>query len=529
MLAESRRGVICTPHPAATAAGMRILDAGGTSIDAMLAASAMLAAVYPHMTGLGGDALWMIHDRRVRTIVGIGQAGQQLPAGGRIGLRGPSAVATTAGALASWQIAQSISRNEWGSRLGWADLLGDAAETAQRGVEVSASQLFWQHQRRDLIEGLPDLHPLCKSEGRWLQQGDRLRQPQLADTLRQLARHGIEDFYQGELARAFADAFSQLECGLSLSDVAATRAEEVEPISVRYRQGRLFNVAPPCQGLYTLQAMAALQHKPVAESGSGSARYYHFLVEAIKQGLLRRNGELHDPRSSGWDYASTLSEANAIGCADRIDDNRASPWSEPGRPADTIWMAATDVDGQTACLIQSLFHDFGSGCILGDTGVIWQNRAAGFNPVPGHPNAWAPGKRPAHTLNPSCYLADDGRRLFFGTQGGDGQPQTQMVLATQLVDFDRPIDQALRMPRFLLGRSFFDSTDNLKLEADIDPAVVANLQAMGHEVEIIPSLSPYTGQAGAIAIETDGRRFAMHDPRGQGNSLGQGPVEADPS
>ena len=104
-----------------------------------------------------------------------------------------------------------------------------------------------------------------------------------------------------------------------------------------------------------------------------------------------------------------------------------------------------------------------------------------------------------------------------------------MVLATQLVDFDRPIDQALRMPRFLLGRSFFDSTDNLKLEADIDPAVVANLQAMGHEVEIIPSLSPYTGQAGAIAIETDGRRFAMHDPRGQGNSLGQGPVEADPS
>ena len=96
-----------------------------------------------------------------------------------------------------------------------------------------------------------------------------------------------------------------------------------------------------------------------------------------------------------------------------------------------------------------------------------------------------------------------------------------MVLATQLVDFAQPIDKALRTPRFLLGRSFFDSTDNLKLEADIDPVVSARLAAMGHEVESIPVLSPYTGQAGAIAIETDGRRFAMHDPRGQGNALGQ--------
>lgn len=521
MLAESRRGVICTPHPTATAAGMRMLDAGGSAIDAMLAASAMLAAVYPHMTGLGGDALWMIHDRRVRTIVGIGQAGCRLPAGGRIDLRGPGAVATTAGALASWQIAHAISRDEWGSRLGWSDLLGDAAETAQQGVEISASQLFWQEQRKDLIEGLPDLHRLCKADGRWLQQGDRLRQPQLADTLRQLARHGVQDFYQGELARAFAEAFNRLDCGLTLDDLAVTRAEQVKPISVRYRQGRLFNVAPPCQGLYTLQAMAALQHTPIAESGSGSARYYHFLVEAIKQGLLRRNSELHDPRASGWDYAAGLSNASVAGYAERIDAQHAAPWAEPGRPADTVWMAATDAEGRTACLIQSLFHDFGSGCILGDTGVLWQNRAAGFSANPEHPNAWAPGKRPAHTLNPSCYLADDGRRLFFGTQGGDGQPQTQMVLATQLVDFERPIEQALRTPRFLLGRSFFDSTDNLKLEADIEPEVIETLKTMGHEIEIIPALSPFTGQAGAIAIETDGRRFAMHDPRGQGNSLGQ--------
>ena len=521
MIATSARAVICTPHAEASAAGMRILDAGGTAIDAMIAASAMLAAVFPHMTGLGGDALWMIHDSNVRTIVGIGQAGQQMPLGGKITVRGPASVASTAGALASWQTATNISRHEWGSKLGWGDLLEDAAAMADRGAVVSQSQLFWQTLRQPLIEQLPDLHRLCKTDGRWLGEGDTLRQPQLANTLRHLARHGVEDFYRGELAEAFGAAFDRLGCGLTTADLAATRALETAPISVRYRQGQLFNVAPPCQGLYTLQAMAALQHKPLADVGNGSAQYYHYLVEAIKQGLLRRNAQLCDPLSTSWDFAASLEDAAIKGYADAINDERAAPWNEPGRPADTIWMAATDAQGRTACLIQSLFHDFGSGCILGDTGVLWQNRAAGFNADPAHVNGWAPGKRPAHTLNPSCYLADDGRRWFFGTQGGDGQPQTQMVLATQLVDFQQPIDLALETPRFLLGRSFFDSTDNLKLEGDMDASTIEGLATLGHDVEIIPARSPMTGHAGIIAIDAGGKRTAMHDPRGEGLALGQ--------
>ena len=533
MIATSSRAVICTPHAEASAAGMRILDAGGTAIDAMLAASAMLAAVFPHMTGLGGDALWMLHDSKVRTIVGIGQAGQRLPEGGKIGLRGPGSVATTAGALRSWQTAANISRYEWGSKLGWADLLEDAAVMADAGATVSRSQLFWQTLRQPLIEQLPDLHRLCKTqdrsknEARWLEEGDTLRQPELANTLRHLARHGVEEFYSGELAEAFGAAFDRLGCGLTAADLAATQAVEMAPLSVRYRQGRLYNVAPPCQGLYTLQAMAALQHKPLAEAGNGSALYYHFLVEAIKQGLLRRNAELCDPLSSPWDFSETLEAKQIQAYADAIDDQRAAPWNEPGRPADTIWMAATDAQGRTACLIQSLFHDFGSGCILGDTGVLWQNRAAGFNADPGHVNGWAAGKRPAHTLNPSCYLADDDRRWFFGTQGGDGQPQTQMVLATQLVDFEQPIDVALKTPRFLLGRSFFDSTDNLKLEGDINPDTAAGLAALGHDVEMIAACSPMTGHAGIIAISADDQRCAMHDPRGEGVALGQAQAHAN--
>ncbi|MDE1165626.1 MAG: gamma-glutamyltransferase [Pseudomonas sp.] len=515
MIATTHRGLLCTPHPDASAAGLRILDAGGTAIDAMIAASAALTAVYPHMTGIGGDALWLLHDSQVRTIVGIGQAGQRLPGSQRIGLRGPSSVATTAGAMASWATARRISEHEWGSPLALNHLLEDAEYLARTGVAISASQLFWQGHRHALIDTLPDLHALCKTDGRWLEHGDTLKQPALANTLQHLGRHGLEDFYSGELAHAFAEHFQALDCGLTLQDLKDTRAPMVAPLSIRYRQGHLFNVAPPCQGLYTLQAMNALNTIDLNALGNGSAAYYHHLVEAIKQGLLSRNAELHDPRFSDWNYAARLNTPIAI------DPDHAAPWNEPGRPADTAWMAATDAQGRTACLIQSLFHDFGSGCVMGDTGVLWQNRAAGFNASPSHPNAWAPGKRPAHTLNPSCYLADNGRQWFFGTQGGDGQPQTQMVLATQLIDFDQPIDQALRQPRFLLGRSFFDGSDNLKLEADIGQAVIDGLAHKGHDVETIAPLNPFTGQAGAISIQPDGLRHALHDPRGEGCALAQ--------
>lgn len=513
LVAHSRGGVLCTPHPLASAAGLEVLGGGGTAIDAMLAASAVLAAVYPHMTGLGGDALWLVHDDQVRTIIGIGQAGAHLPEAGAISLRGPASVATTAGALASWAQAKAISE-QWGSRMGWADLLTGAAGLARDGVEVSDSQLFWQAQRSSLIDTLPSLQALCQPQGRWLQAGDRLRQPALANSLEQLARRGPEDFYHGELAQEFQAAFADLGCGLTANDLAATRAYQQAPISIRYRQGRLYNVAPPTQGLYTLRAMAALEGVNLGENGT--PRYYHLLVEAIKQGLLQRNRQLHDPLASDWDFLHSLEQPPAP-----LDEQRAAPWGEPGQPADTVWMAATDSAGRSACLIQSLFHDFGSGCVLGDTGILWHNRAAGFNPNPGHANAWAPGKRPAHTLNPSAYLADDGRRWFFGTQGGDGQPQTQMVLATQLIDFQQTPPAALRAPRFLLGRSFFDSTDNLKLEADIGASVLHGLAGRGHEVETTPLLSPLMGLAGVIAIDATGSKCAAYDPRSQGSALGQ--------
>lgn len=523
MKAESRKGVICTPDARATEAGMEILNAGGTAIDAAMTAGAVLSVVCPHMCGLGGDALWLLSDgRHVDTLMGVGQAGQRLPDAGAIATRGPASAATTAGALRGWSLAHDWSTRRWDSTLTFTDLLAPAIALARDGYEVSESQSFWQYQRRDLIRDLPDLVELCcDTSGNLLAQGTRVTRPALAHTLEHLAQAGMNDFYEGELAAALAEGFEQLGNGLTRSDLVRTQAWHSEPLSIRYRQGTLYNFPPPSQGLYTLSALNALNFVDLSSLENGGTDYFHYLVEAIKAQLKARNRQLCDPAGGSLDTGRLLSRERAAVNYAAIDPDLAVPWHEEGKPADTVWLAASDANGRTACLMQSLFHDFGSGCMVGDTGILWLNRAAGFNPAPAHANAWAPGKRPASTLNPSAYLADDGRQFYFGSQGGDGQPQTQMVVATQLVDYGRSVDQALRAPRFLQGRNFFGGSDNLKLEQNIDPAVASALAERGHDIEWIPELSPFTGLAGAIAVQSDGLREAMHDPRGEGTALGQ--------
>ena len=523
MKAESRTGVICTPDARATEAGMEILRAGGTAIDAAMAAGAVLSVVYPHMTGIGGDALWLLGDgRKVDTLMGLGQAGRRLPDAGAIAGRGPASAATTAGAMRGWSLARQWSRNHWGSTKTWPDLLEQAITFARDGYEISKSQHFWQQQRLSLISELPDLAALCCNQAGELHPlGARITNPALADTLAHLALRGVDDFYDGELATALGEGFERLGNGLTREDLVATRAWHAEPLSIRYRAGTLYNFPPPTQGLYTLSALNALNHVDLGALENGSAGYIHYLVEAIKAQLKQRNRQLCDPGGGTLDTRHLLRPEQGAADYAAINPQIAVPWNEQGKPADTVWLAASDREGRTACLMQSLFHDFGSGCTVGDTGVLWLNRAAGFNPDPAHCNAWAPGKRPAHTLNPSAYLADDGQQFYFGTQGGDGQPQTQMVLATQLVDFHQPVDQALQAPRFLQGRSFFGSSESLKLEQGLAPDVGEALSARGHDIDWIPELSPFGGLAGIIAIHPDGRREAMHDPRGDGTASGQ--------
>ena len=182
--------------------------------------------------------------------------------------------------------------------------------------------------------------------------------------------------------------------------------------------------------------------------------------------------------------------------AAKIDPTRAAPWGKRTDPGDTIWMGVIDGEGRAVSFIQSIYHEFGSGVVLSGSGVNWQNRGCSFSLDPSHINALAPRKRPFHTLNPVVYLREGRPELLLGTQGADGQPQTLVALLTRLIDFGLDPAQALARPRFLLGRTFSDSRDSLKLEEDAGAEVLASLAARGHEVAAIPAQSPLAGLPG---------------------------------
>ena len=198
-----------------------------------------------------------------------------------------------------------------------------------------------------------------------------------------------------------------------------------------------------------------------------------------------------------------MTETEIDDLARDISLDRAMPWPHQWKHGDTVFLGAIDEQGNAASVLQSTFFDWGSGVVAGDTGIIWQNRGAAFRSDPAHPNSFAPGKLPFYTLNPGIALKDGRPHIVYGTQGADGQPQTLAMVLTHLIDYARPPQHALAAPRFLLGRTFSDSRDSLKIERDVGEDVIAELGVRGHELSVIPANSPLAGQAGIIFVEDD--------------------------
>lgn len=519
--------MVTSPHPLATQAGVDVLARGGNAIEAALAASAVLAVVAPHFSGLGGDAFWLIADRSgaVQALSGIGQAARVRPqvrpeAADTIPVRGPQSASTTAAAVDVWDRVHRFSRDVWQGGLGWAELFQPAIEHARRGVPVTASQAFWQDLRRSELTAWPGYADAYLLDGRVRAVGSSMRLPALARSLEQLALRGARDFYEGELAQRIAAGLQAVGSPLTADDLAATRAREEAPLRVAYRGGELLTLGPPTQGVTTLQAMAMLDRFDLRAMGEGSADHLHCMVEAIKQAFIERDRHVADPEFVDVPLTRMLSRAQIDAMAARIDPARALPWPHAFRHGDTAFLAAADSTGRCVSALQTIYYDWGSGVVAGDTGILWHNRGAAFSLIPGHPNEWQPGKRPFHTLNPGIYLENGRPRWLYGTQGADGQPQTLVAVLTRLIDFGLDPLQALARPRFLLGRTFSDSNDTLKVERDAGDDVLKELTRRGHEVKPLPMQSPLAGQPGVIGIDATGEIQGAHDPRGEGCAFG---------
>jgi len=290
-------------------------------------------------------------------------------------------------------------------------------------------------------------------------------------------------------------------------------------LALAYGDVTLLAPPPPTQGLSTLVIMAILQRIGASGLEEGSADYYHLLVEAVKQAFLDRD-YIADPDFVEQPVADWLSDSRLADKARAIDRERALPWPHRFRTGDTVFFGAVDGEGRSASVLQSLYFDWGSGVVVGDTGILWQNRGAAFSADPASPNAITPGKRPFYTLNPGIALRSGHPHLVYGTQGADGQPQTLAAILTRILDHRMDPLTALSRPRFLLGRTFSDGRDTLKLEADAGGQVFDELRRRGHAISSLPVRSPLAGQAGAILVGADGLIAGAHDPRSDGQALG---------
>lgn len=521
-LATSSAGMVTSPHTLASEAGAKVLREGGNALEAAVAIGAAIAVTYPHFCGIGGDAIWMIADGNGRrsTIMGIGQAPIKIPAyDGAIPQRGPASTASSACAVDAWRVALDFSARNWGGRKNLAELMDPAIGFAENGFAYSPSQAFWTDFRKNDLPAWPGFTRTFLPGGAPLRVGDTFVQKQLAESLKLIARNGAREFYEGELAARLAKGLADAGSPLSAEDLKVTRALLEEPVALDYRGMTLLAPPPPTQGISTLAILGVLNRFDLASIPEGSPDYYHLCVEAVKQAFLDR-GRIADPHFVDMPDDLWLGEALLDRKAAAIDARRAMPWPAVFKTGDTVFFGATDAQGRSVSVLQSTYFDWGSGVVVGDTGVLWQNRGAAFSTDPKSPNAIAPGKRPFYTLNPGMALKNGKPHILYGTQGADGQPQTLTVVLTRLIDYGLDPAEALARPRFLLGRTFSDSRDTLKLERSISSSTVAALEPMGHQTSLIPANSPLAGQAGAIVIGEDGTITGAHDPRSDGIAIG---------
>jgi gamma-glutamyltranspeptidase/glutathione hydrolase len=516
--------MVTSPHGLATQCGVDVLARGGNAIEAAIATVVSLCVTYPHFCGLGGDAFLLVSDSagKVQTISGIGQAAADISGySGSIPVRGPRSALTSAATVDALGQALAISKTEWGGTHSWSELLAPAIALASDGFAISDSERYWLNFRLTEASTLPDIYRAYLHNGVVPPAGFLRKQPALARTLATLAERGPRDFYEGQLAQTIAAGLRATGSPLCAKDLAQTRARMEPPLSLAYRGGELLAHPPPTQGVTTLQIMGLLERFDLAQLKEGSADHYHLLVEAVKQSFMDRNRYVADPGFAHVPVEKLLSAAHLDAGSAAIHMHRALPWPLPCQHGDTVFVGAADAAGNSVSLLATVYFDWGSGVLVGDTGMLWHNRGAAFSLDPAHPNVLAAGKRPFHTLNPGMYRKEGRVQLLYGTQGADGQPQTLAALLTRLIDFKMDPMAALAAPRFLLGKTFSDSNDSLKLEDDVAPDVVATLRQRGHAIQLVAARNPLMGHPGAIAIDpVSGHMTGAHDPRSDGLAIG---------
>ncbi|HWO96558.1 MAG TPA: gamma-glutamyltransferase [Bacillus sp. (in: firmicutes)] len=517
------KSMVVSPHYLASTAGNVILRKGGNAFDAAVAVSACLAVVYPHMTGLGGDSFWLMYkksDGKVRAYNGSGRSGCEVTRekfGGQrsIPIRGIQSVVTVPGMVDSWDAVLK----EYG-RLSLADVLEPAIQYASFGFPFSKDQYENTLHNMRLFETQPDTASIFLPQGRSPRINEKFIQTHLASTLKDIAQKGRDHFYKGGLAKRIVSSLQEKGGLLKMEDFDEHHGSWVEPISSSYRGYTMYQVPPNSQGFAGLMALNILENYDLSTIPHGSYEYYHLLIESLKRSFQDRNQFLTDPDFSSIPLEKLLSKAYAKEMAESINIHKANDVMTQPIGNDTAHAAVVDEEGNAVSFIQSLYFEFGSGVVAGDTGILMQNRGSFFSLDPSHVNCLEPRKRTFHTLMPAMACKDGKPSILYGTQGGEGQPQTQTVMITRMIDYNMNPQQAISEPRFVWGRTWGEETQELKLEGRIDAEVATALKAAGHIVKRVNAIDNIMGHANAILIDDQGFLHGGVDPRSDGAAIG---------
>jgi oxamate amidohydrolase len=519
---------VAAPHKAACEAGQAILKAGGNALEAMIAVASTIAAVYPHMNGIGGDSFWIIREPsgRIRYIEAVGFAGEHATIERyrkleleQIPVRGPHAALTVPGTMGGWQKALEMAA-ALGGKLPLDMLLHHAIKATRDGHAVGASEARYIIKEEQSVLDLPFFKETYFIDGEKPKAGALRRLPALANTFQHLLDAGLDDFYRGDIAREIARDLESAGCAVTRKDLALYRAIERAPLASRLKDCTIYMPQPPSQG-FAAQLMLGIFDE-LGPFKADSLQHLHGFVESVKRANSIRDRVVTEFDRLTQNPADYLTRERFMHEAAHIDMNRAAPLplAQP-EDGDTVWCGAIDSNGMSVSLIQSIFWEYGSGVVLPKTGILMQNRGLGLSLDPLSMNALKPGRRPFHTLHAPMAVFDDGRICSYGSMGGEIQPQLTSMNFLRYARFGHSPTAALHAPRFTFGRAYGASRATIKLENRFDPALIAGLEKLGHEVELNPKpFADSFGHAGMLVKYPDGHVLADHDPRADGGAMG---------
>ena len=526
----AQHGMAATSQPLATQVALDVLKAGGSAVDAAIAANAVLGLVEPTGNGLGGDLFAIVWDAKSERLYGLNASGRS-PASLTIetfrerGLdslpsHGPLPV-TVPGCADGW-----FELHERFGTLPMADVLAPAIRYAREGAPISELIAYYWDRSAWLakFDGFADVF---LPDGHAPRKGELFKNPGLAATLTALATEGRDAFYKGEIAHTIAD-YVQAQGGyLSYEDLASHTSEWVEPVSTNYRGYDVWELPPNGQGIAALQMLNVLEGYDLASYGFGSPEHVHLFVEAKKLAFEDRARFYADPAFGALPVAELISKEYASERRELVGE-RAAKTVPAGNPAlehgDTIYLTVADRHGTMVSLIQSNYRGMGSGMTPPGLGFCLQDRGELFDLTEGRANTYAPKKRPFHTIIPAFVTKDGKPWLSFGVMGGATQPQGHVQILINMIDFGMNLQEAGDAARIVhLGSSQptgerMSDGGRVALESGFPQATVRALAKRGHKV--VDEIGIYGGYQGILRDPETGVYYGASESRKDGQAAG---------